>query len=59
MRNVLYKLFDLEFEPGVKAYNAEKNGEFQKIATFDCRGLELVDFSPRVSVEAHLCNAIY
>ncbi|KAI8144325.1 hypothetical protein BJV82DRAFT_65517 [Fennellomyces sp. T-0311] len=36
-----------QFEPNVQAYSAEKNGKFQKIATFDCRGLELVDFSPR------------
>ncbi|KAF7722678.1 hypothetical protein EC973_002841 [Apophysomyces ossiformis] len=29
----------------IHAYN--NSGKFQKIATFDCRGLELVDFSPR------------
>ncbi|KAI9255148.1 hypothetical protein BDA99DRAFT_442510, partial [Phascolomyces articulosus] len=30
-----------------ETYSAEKNNDFQKMATFDCRGLELVDFSPR------------
>lgn len=40
----------LEFDTGFKVqpYSAEKNGEFQKFAVFDCRGLELVDFQPRV-----------
>ncbi|KAI9499008.1 hypothetical protein BDB00DRAFT_797805 [Zychaea mexicana] len=36
-----------QFECGIQAYSAEKNNAFQKIASFDCRGLELVDFSPR------------
>ncbi|KAI7899986.1 uncharacterized protein BX663DRAFT_488735 [Cokeromyces recurvatus] len=40
-----------QFEPSfkVKGYEIEKNGEFQQIAQFDCRGLELVDFQPRES----------
>ncbi|KAL1927735.1 hypothetical protein VTP01DRAFT_3556 [Rhizomucor pusillus] len=42
--------FDTGFK--VQPYSAEKNGEFQKIAVFDCRGLELVDFQPRESWEA-------
>ncbi|ORY98001.1 DUF866-domain-containing protein [Syncephalastrum racemosum] len=38
-----------QFEPGVKigSYSAEQNGKAQKLAVFDCRGLELVGFSPR------------
>ncbi|KAI8388002.1 uncharacterized protein BYT42DRAFT_597211 [Radiomyces spectabilis] len=38
-----------QFEPNAKiqSYQIEQNGKFQKLATFDCRGLELVDFSPR------------
>ncbi|KAI9310800.1 hypothetical protein BX666DRAFT_1868942, partial [Dichotomocladium elegans] len=38
-----------QFDPAtpIAAYSAEKGGEFQKIAAFDCRGLELVDFAPR------------
>ena len=43
-------LYYLEFEPKIGAYSAEKNNDFQKIAQFDCRGLELVDFSPRVCI---------
>lgn len=41
----------LEFEPTfkIRKYDVEQNGKFQQIAQFDCRGLELVDFQPRVS----------
>jgi hypothetical protein len=44
-------MFLLEFEPSfkVRKYDVEQNGKFQQIAQFDCRGLELVDFQPRVS----------
>lgn len=54
---VLYKTFrdiiwhiSVEFEPSfkIRKYDAEQNGKFQQIAQFDCRGLELVDFQPRV-----------
>ncbi|KAI9481232.1 MAG: hypothetical protein EXX96DRAFT_565880 [Benjaminiella poitrasii] len=40
-----------QFEPSfkVKGYDIEKNSEFQQIAQFDCRGLELVNFQPRDS----------
>ncbi|KAL0094459.1 hypothetical protein J3Q64DRAFT_1714319 [Phycomyces blakesleeanus] len=38
-----------QFETNGKVVPYTKSGEFQKIATFDCRGLELVDFSPRES----------
>lgn len=43
----------LEFESSfpIQAYSAEQNGKFQKIAVFDCRGLELVDFAPKVSAQ--------
>ncbi len=34
----------------VRSYNDAKNGEFQKIVVFDCRGLEPRDFDPRVSL---------
>ncbi|KAG0164683.1 hypothetical protein DFQ28_009971 [Apophysomyces sp. BC1034] len=34
-----------ETKAPIRAYS--DNGKFQKIASFDCRGLELVDFSPR------------
>uniref|UniRef100_A0AC34RNK5 SKP1 component POZ domain-containing protein n=1 Tax=Panagrolaimus sp. JU765 TaxID=591449 RepID=A0AC34RNK5_9BILA len=35
-----------------KAYSAEKNEEWQPIVKFDCRGLEPVDFDPRVGWRA-------
>ncbi|KAI9251165.1 hypothetical protein EDC94DRAFT_295486 [Helicostylum pulchrum] len=40
-----------QFEPSfkIRKYDVEQNGEFQQIAQFDCRGLELVDFQPRES----------
>jgi len=43
--------FIVEFEPSfkIRKYDVEQNGKFQQIAQFDCRGLELVDFQPRVS----------
>ncbi|KAJ8660576.1 hypothetical protein O0I10_003623 [Lichtheimia ornata] len=31
----------------IQAYSAEQNRKLQKIAVFDCRGLELVDFAPK------------
>ncbi|KAI7878287.1 DUF866-domain-containing protein [Lichtheimia hyalospora FSU 10163] len=37
--------FDSSFP--IQAYSAEQNGKLQKIAVFDCRGLELVDFAPK------------
>ncbi|KAI8341317.1 DUF866-domain-containing protein [Chlamydoabsidia padenii] len=36
-----------QFEPGSKVTSYNTSGKFQKIASFDVRGLELVDFSPR------------
>ncbi|KAI7862806.1 UPF0587 protein C1orf123 [Spinellus fusiger] len=38
-----------QFDTGAKILPYTKTGEFQRIASFDCRGLELVDFSPRDS----------
>uniref|UniRef100_A0AC34RAT9 Uncharacterized protein n=1 Tax=Panagrolaimus sp. JU765 TaxID=591449 RepID=A0AC34RAT9_9BILA len=35
-----------------KAYSVEKNEEWQPIVKFDCRGLEPVDFDPRVGWRA-------
>ncbi|KAI9258519.1 hypothetical protein BY458DRAFT_557984 [Sporodiniella umbellata] len=39
------------FEPSftIRKYSATKNREFQVIAHFDCRGIELVQFQPRES----------
>ncbi|CEP19047.1 hypothetical protein [Parasitella parasitica] len=37
--------FDSSFK--IKKYDVEENNKFQKIAQFDCRSLELVDFEPR------------
>ncbi|CAO3650444.1 unnamed protein product [Cunninghamella echinulata] len=36
-----------QFEINSKTIPYTKSGEFQKIAVFDVRGLEMVDFSPR------------
>ena len=46
----------LEFDSSfpIQAYSAEQNGKFQKIAVFDCRGLELVDFAPKVSTQRNV-----
>lgn len=43
----------IEFEPSfkIRKYDVEQNGKFQQIAQFDCRGLELVDFQPRVRID--------
>ena len=33
----------------IKPYNAEDSNKFKTIVVFDCRGVEPIDFSPRVS----------
>lgn len=33
-----------------KAYSAENNEKWQSIVKFDCRGLEPIDFDPRVRI---------
>ena len=35
-------------EDSIKPYIIDKNNQFQTVVTFDCRGVEPVDFSPRV-----------
>lgn len=47
---ISFDTFSVEFEPSfkIRKYDAEQNGKFQQIAQFDCRGLELIDFQPRV-----------
>ncbi|CAO3653160.1 unnamed protein product [Cunninghamella blakesleeana] len=42
-----------QFEPNTKTIPYTKSGEFQKIAVFDVRGLEMVEFSPRDSWRAN------
>lgn len=32
----------------ITAYNAEDSGKFKTIVVFDCRGVEPIEFSPRV-----------
>jgi hypothetical protein len=41
----------IEFDTSSKVTSYNTSGKFEKIAVFDVRGLELVDFSPRVSEE--------
>jgi hypothetical protein len=43
----------LEFEPNfkIKKYDGENSNKFQQMALFDCRGVDMVDFSARVSIE--------
>ncbi|CAO3598529.1 unnamed protein product [Absidia cylindrospora] len=36
-----------QFDPSSKVVSYNDSGKFQKMAVFDVRGLELVDFSPR------------
>jgi hypothetical protein len=39
----------IEFDTSpIKPYTIEDNGSFAHMAVIDCRGLELVDFEPRV-----------
>lgn len=33
----------------IKSYSFDKNSEWQSLATFECRGIEPVDFDPRVN----------
>ncbi|CAH8580189.1 unnamed protein product [Dicrocoelium dendriticum] len=36
----------------VTPYNAEDSGEFKTIVTFECRGVDLLSFSPRIGWSA-------
>ena len=38
----------------MKPYVIEKNNQFQTVAAFECRGMEPVDYSFRVSVIQHM-----
>lgn len=33
----------------IKAYNADDSGHLKTVVMFDCRGVEPVEFSPRVN----------
>lgn len=43
-----YRQLEFDTSVPIQAYSAEQNRKLQKIAVFDCRGLELVDFAPKV-----------
>jgi hypothetical protein len=49
----------LEFEPNfkIKKYDGENSNKFQQMALFDCRGVDMVDFSARVSIECSKTGA--
>lgn len=51
MRNVTHLLL-IGFDPSIpiKPYTIESNEKFAPLAVLDCRGLELVGFSPKVSL---------
>lgn len=37
-----------KFEPVIKSYSAESNGQLAPLLVMDCRGLEFIGFEPRV-----------
>ncbi len=39
----------------LRKYSAEKNGQFQKVILFECRGLEPTAFDPRVRLDFRCC----
>ena len=45
--SVVFSFIDI-IEDSIKPYIIDKNNQFQTVVTFDCRGVEPVDFSPRV-----------
>lgn len=41
----------VEFDTSpIKPYTIENNGSFAKMAIIECRGIELIDFEPRVKI---------
>jgi len=40
----------------IKAYTADDSNKFKTIVVFDCRGVEPVDFSPRVKFKQKQTN---
>ena len=47
VKSVIFSFIDI-IEDSIKPYITDKNNQFQTVVTFDCRGVEPVDFSPRV-----------
>lgn len=49
---ILLIKFDIDFASKPVAYEIENNDKFVTIVTIECRGLETVDFEPRMGWKA-------
>ncbi|CAH8864215.1 unnamed protein product [Trichobilharzia szidati] len=52
------RVSNADLVPGsIASYQCEDSGQFKTIAKFDCRGLEFIEFSPRVGWSASGVNS--